>query len=297
MTLLTIAGRQRDLGGFSVARVIPAPQRRTVGPFIFFDEMGPADFPAGQGIDVRPHPHIGLATVTYLFAGGLTHRDSLGTVIDIAPGAVNWMTAGRGITHSERSPTGLRAAGHHMHGIQTWVALPVAHAETEPRFAHHPADTLPKLTGPGWHGTLIAGSAYGATAPVEELWPIFYVDAWLEGGTDLALPPEHEERAAYVVSGAITAAGERVESGTMAIFEPGAPAVITAGGPTHVMLLGGAALDGPRFIEWNFVSHSKDRIEQAKADWRAQAFPKVPDETEFIPLPEVPPPTPPVNYP
>nr|WP_310522996.1 pirin family protein [Polymorphobacter sp.] len=283
----SITGRSRDLGGFSVSRVLPAPQRRSLGPFVFFDEMGPADFPVGQGIDVRPHPHIGLATVTYLFAGGLTHRDSLGTVIDIAPGAVNWMVAGRGITHSERSPVALRAAGHHMHGIQSWVALPVAHAEDAPAFVHHPADTLPVVTRPGARLTIIAGTMFGATSPVEFPHPIIYAELHLDPGATLALDPAWGEIGVYPVSGNAHIDGESLTPGTLAIVaeDVEAPATLTATTPFHAMLLGGAPFPEPRIIEWNFVSHSQDRITQAETDWRAGNFPQVPGETEFIPLP------------
>ena len=283
--LQTLSGHTRDLGGFSVSRVIPQPARRSIGPWVFFDEMGPAIFRPGAGIDVRPHPHIGLATVTYLFDGGLTHRDSLGTVIDIAPGAVNWMTAGRGITHSERSPPALRAAGHRMHGIQSWVALPVAHEEDAPAFAHHPADTLPSITIDGARRTLIAGTAFGATSPVDVKSPLFYMDVEAEAGATVHLPHEHEERAVYVSSGAVEADGQRFGAGTMIVFAPGEGAVWRALEPTRVMMLGGAPFPEGRRIEWNFVSHSEARIEQAKADWREGRFPNVPGESEFIPLP------------
>ncbi|WP_310496034.1 pirin family protein [Sandarakinorhabdus sp.] len=292
----TITGRSRDLGGFSVSRVLPAPARRTLGPFVFFDEMGPADFPAGQGIDVRPHPHIGLATVTYLFAGGLTHRDSLGTVIDIAPGAVNWMTAGRGITHSERSPTALREAGHHMHGIQSWVALPVAHAEDAPAFVHHPADTLPVVGLPGARLTIIAGTMFGATSPVRFPHPIIYAELHLRAGASLALDPAWGEIGVYPITGAAHVDGSALTPGSLAVVE--GAATLTANTPLHAMILGGAPFAEPRIIEWNFVSHSRDRITQAETDWRAGDFPQVPGETEFIPLPETPPkPQPRVDYP
>lgn len=279
-----IAGQMRDLGGFSVARVLPAAQRRRLGPFVFFDEMGPADFPPGHGIDVRPHPHIGLSTVTYLFAGGLTHRDSLGTVIDIAPGAVNWMTTGRGIVHSERSPDALRAAGHHMHGIQSWVALPVAHVEVEPAFVHHPADTLPVVTLPGARLTIIAGAMFGAASPVIFPHQIIYAELHLDAGASLDLPGEWGERGVYSVAGTGRIDGDALTSGTLAVLGDG-PATLTAETPLHAMILGGAPYPEPRFIEWNFVSHSKDRIEAAKADWRAGRFAQVPGENEFIPLP------------
>lgn len=280
----TIPGRSRDLGGFSVSRVLPAPQRRSLGPFVFFDEMGPADFPAGQGIDVRPHPHIGLATVTYLFHGGLTHRDNLGTVIDIAPGAVNWMTAGRGIAHSERSPTAIRAAGHHMHGIQSWVALPVAHAEDAPAFVHHAADTLPVVTLPGARLTVIAGAMFGAQSPVSFPHPIIYAEVHLDAGASLDLPAEWGERGVYPVSGTGRVDSAPLSPGALAVVRDGA-ATLHADTALHAMVLGGAPFPEPRYIEWNFVSHSKERIEQAKADWRAGKFPTVPGETEYIPLP------------
>ena len=281
---LSIEGRPRDLGGFTVARVLPAPGHHMVGPFIFFDHMGPARFPPGQGIDVRPHPHIGLATVTYLFTGAFTHRDSLGTVIDIEPGAVNWMTAGRGIVHSERSPDALRAAGHAIEGIQSWVALPRANAEDAPAFRHHSAATLPAITLPGAHGRLIAGSAYGAVSPVEFPWPIFYVDLQVEAGAEVALPDDYEERAVYVAAGAAEADGVRYGPRQMIVFEPGA-ARVRAAEPSRLMLLGGAAMDGERHIFWNFVASDPARIEAAKADWAAGRFAAVPGETEFIPLP------------
>lgn len=292
----SIAGRSRDLGGFSVSRVLPAPQRRSLGPFVFFDEMGPADFPAGHGIDVRPHPHIGLATVTYLFDGGLSHRDSLGTVIDIAPGAVNWMTAGSGIAHSERSPEALRAAGHHMHGIQSWVALPVGDAEVAPSFVHHPADSLPVVAVPGARLTIIAGTMFGATSPVSFPHPIIYAEVRMQAGARLELPASWGERGVYPVSGSGAVDGETLIAGAMAVVGDG-DAVLTADTALHAMILGGAPYPEKRFIEWNFVSHSQDRIEQAKADWAAGRFTAVPGETEFIPLPETPAPVPVTNYP
>lgn len=280
----SIAGRMRDLGGFLVARVLPAPQRRTLGPFVFFDEMGPADFPPGEGIDVRPHPHIGLATVTYLFAGGLGHRDSLGTVIDIAPGAVNWMTAGRGIVHPERSPPALRAAGHHMHGIQSWVALPVADAESAPAFVHHSADSLPVVEMPGVRATIIAGTMFGVASPVSFPHPIIYAEVLLAAGARLDLPAHWGERGVYPVSGDGAVDGMALTAGTLAVLGDG-DAVLVATTPLHAMILGGVPFPEPLHIEWNFVSHSLDRIETAKADWRAGRFPVVPGETEFIPLP------------
>jgi redox-sensitive bicupin YhaK (pirin superfamily) len=279
-----IAGRARDLGGFSVARVLPAPQRRALGPFVFFDEMGPAVFAPGTGIDVRPHPHIGLSTVTYLFEGGLTHRDSLGTAMDITPGAVNWMTAGRGIVHSERSPAALRAAGHRMHGIQSWVALPVAHEEVEPAFVHHPADSLPRVALAGGEAVVIAGTMFGATSPVSFPHPIIYAEVKLAAGAALALDPAWGERGVYPVAGSGRIDGEALVVGELAVVGAG-DAELVAETPLHAMILGGAPFPEGRHIEWNFVSHSPARIEQAKADWEAGRFALVPGETEFIPLP------------
>ncbi len=280
----TSTGTRRDLGGFAVARVLPQAALRAVGPFVFFDHLGPADFPPGAGIDVRPHPHIGLATVTYLFEGSLGHRDSLGTVVDIEPGAVNWMTAGRGIVHSERTPPGPRAAGQRMHGIQSGVALPDAAAETAPAFAHHPAATLPSLAFDGARRTLIAGTAFHATSPVATHSPLFYVDVEATAGAAVALPGEHAERALYVVSGAVALAGTRYPAGTMVVVAPGGEVAFTTPEPTRAMLLGGASV-GPRRLEWNFVAATQERIEAAKADWTAGRFPRVPGEVEFIPLP------------
>jgi redox-sensitive bicupin YhaK (pirin superfamily) len=251
---------------------------------VFFDEMGPADFAAGQGIDVRPHPHIGLATVTYLFEGGLTHRDSLGTVLDIAPGAVNWMTAGHGIVHSERSPPALRAAGHRMHGIQSWVALPIEHAEAAPAFVHHPAETLPVVSSAGVVATVIAGTMFGVTSPVSFPHPIVYAEVRLDAGARLDLPASWGERGVYPISGNGAVDGEALIAGALAVVGEG-DAVLTAARPLHAMILGGAPFPEARHIEWNFVSHSTERIEAAKADWRAGRFPVVPGETEFIPLP------------
>ncbi len=279
-----VTGASRDLGGFSVARVLPQASLRSVGPFVFFDHLGPADFAPAAGIDVRPHPHIGLATVTYLFAGSLGHRDSLGTVVDIEPGAVNWMTAGRGIVHSERTPPAARTAGQTMHGIQSWVALPDGDAEADPAFAHHPAASLPSITFSGARRTLIAGTAFHATSPVDARSPLFYIDVDAEAGASVALPSDHEERAVYVVSGSIDLAGAIYRAGTMVVVAPGGEVAFTTAAPTRAMLLGGASV-GPRRLEWNFVAASQARIDAAKADWVAGRFPRVPGETEFIPLP------------
>jgi redox-sensitive bicupin YhaK (pirin superfamily) len=283
---LTIEARTRDLGGFQVGRVLPTARRRLVGPFVFFDHMGPARFEPGRGIDVRPHPHIGLATVTYLFEGAILHRDSLGSLRRIEPGDLNWMTAGRGIVHSERTPEPERAAGAGLHGIQSWVALPRAAEECAPDFTHYPEAELPRFERPGARLRLIAGAAYGLRSPVATASELFYLDARLEAGARLALPEEHEERALYVVEGAVELAGTRVEARTMAVLAPGGAPELTALEPSRAMLLGGAPLDGRRFVWWNFVSSDAARIEQAKADWQAGRFPPVPGETEFIPLPE-----------
>jgi redox-sensitive bicupin YhaK (pirin superfamily) len=280
-----IVARPRDLGGFAVRRALPATSRQMVGPFIFLDQMGPADFPAGTGIDVRPHPHIGLATVTYLFEGEVLHRDNLGTVQAIRPGAVNWMTAGRGIAHSERSDPVLRQSPQRLSGIQAWVALPARQEETEPAFAHYPQDALPVIAGEGKKVRLIAGSLYGARSPVETLWELFYADAVLAPGARLELPAEHEERAVYVAEGQIEITGQTFEAGGLLVFRPGDAVTLAAKAAARLMLLGGAAMDGPRHIWWNFVSSSRERIEQAKADWQARRFDRVPGDPEFIPLP------------
>jgi redox-sensitive bicupin YhaK (pirin superfamily) len=287
MLELVIEQRRRDLGGFEVGRVLPYARRRMVGPFIFFDHMGPADFPPGlpQSVDVRPHPHIGLSTVTYLFDGEIMHRDSVGSEQPIQPGEVNWMTAGRGITHSERFERA-RSEGGHMHGIQAWVALPKAQEETDPSFSHHGAGDLPTYHSEGLWARLIAGEAFGARAGVKTHSPMFYVHWQLEKGARAQLPAEYPERAAYVVAGAVEVDGRAFEAGQMLVFTPGNPVLFTAIRAATVMLLGGEPL-GERFIEWNFVSSSKERIEQAKSDWRAGRM-KLPDldSGEFIPLPE-----------
>jgi redox-sensitive bicupin YhaK (pirin superfamily) len=283
---LVIEQRRRDLGGFEVGRVLPAAQRRMVGPFVFFDHMGPVDFPAGlkREVDVRPHPHIGLSTVTYLFEGEITHRDSVGSEQDIRPGEVNWMTAGRGITHSERFEKA-RREGSRMHGIQAWVALPEAEEEIDPAFFHHPSEDLPTLEEDGLWARLVVGEAFGAKAKVKTHSPMFYVHWALAAGAKAQLPAEYPERAAYVASGTVEVDGHSFTTGQMLVFAPGDPVLFTALTPAIVMLLGGEPL-GERFIEWNFVSSSKARIEQAKADWRAGRM-KLPDldNQEFTPLP------------
>jgi redox-sensitive bicupin YhaK (pirin superfamily) len=284
---MVIVPRTRDLGdGFEVRRVLPFAKRRMVGPFVFFDQMGPTTFTAGSGLDVRPHPHIGLATVTYLFEGEILHRDSLSNVQPIRPGAVNWMTAGRGITHSERTAPEARHGGASLFGIQSWVALLQRFEETDPSFVHHAAETLPVMDGEGKRVRLVAGTLYGARAPVATLSELFYADAELELGARLPLPAEHEERAAYIVSGAVDLAGERFEAAQMLVFRSGDEITMTAQEPSRVLLLGGATMDGPRYIWWNFVSSSQERIEAAKADWKAGRFAPVPGDTDFIPLPE-----------
>ncbi|MFN4309307.1 MAG: pirin family protein [Ferrovibrio sp.] len=284
---LVITPRSRDLGeGFMVRRILPYAKRRHVGPFVFLDHMGPADFPPGHGLDVRPHPHIGLATVTYLFEGEIMHRDSLGVTQPIRPGDVNWMVAGRGIVHSERTRDELRRSGSALHGIQSWLALPQTHEETAPDFRHHPAASLPEMEQSGARMRLIAGAAFGAVSPVQTFAPMFYLDVVLDDEAVLPLPGEYEERAVYVAIGMVVLDGERYEAGSMLVLKPGSQPRIIAQGPARLMLLGGAPLDGERYLWWNFVSSSKDRIEQAKTDWKSGRFTMVPGDPEFIPLPE-----------
>jgi hypothetical protein len=282
-----IAPKPRDLGdNFMVRRALPAIEKRTVGPFIFWDEFGPAHFDPGRGLDVRPHPHIGLATVTYLFEGEIFHRDTLGSAQAIRPGDVNWMNAGRGIAHSERTAPALRAVGSPIAGIQSWVALPDSHEESAPFFKHHGAEELPLVSESDARVRVIAGSLYGVRAPVETASDLFYADAQLESGAKLPLDAAHEERALYLVQGEIEIAGDRFEAGRLLVFRPGDAMTISALAPARFMLLGGANL-GPRHIWWNFVSSRKERIEQAKQDWSAGRFGVVPgDENEFISLPE-----------
>jgi redox-sensitive bicupin YhaK (pirin superfamily) len=283
--LQLIEARQRDLGGFVVRRVLPAQGHQMVGPFIFFDHLGPTQFPPGHGIDVRPHPHIALATVTYLFAGSLEHRDSLGNVREIRPGDVNWMTAGSGIAHSERTPHVARDAGEQIHGIQSWVALPDGHEDVEPSFTHYPAAVLPQRAFGGVALSVIAGEAFGLRSPVLSLWPTLYVHARFAQDTVLEMPPEHEERAVYVVSGELEVGGSRIIEGQLAVLEPGALARMRAAGETSAMLLGGMRFPTPRYIWWNFVASSQERIARAKERWERRQFAAVPGETEFIPLP------------
>ncbi len=275
----------KDLGDFVVRRTLPATDRQRIGPFIFFDHMGPADFKPGSGVNVRPHPHIGLATITYLFAGKIMHRDSLGHAQAIEQGAINWMTAGQGIVHSERSPEELKQSGSHLHGIQAWVALPVELEETEPRFEHYPAEDVPEVNLDGVKLRVIVGQAYGAASPVRASSETLYVEANLDAGADLMLPAGIDELAVYVVNGDIDLGDCPVTAGRMAVIESGSDAVARARMTTKLMLLGGASLPGQRYLWWNFVSSSKERLEQAKKDWREQRFGEIPGETELMPLP------------
>ncbi len=276
----------RDLGGFTVRRLLPGHPHRLVGPFIFFDHLGPVDFAAGTGLDVRPHPHIGLATVTYLFQGAFLHRDSLGVEQRIEPGDVNWMTAGGGIVHSERTPDDLRTTGSTLHAIQTWVALPRAHERVAPTFEHHAGATLPRLSLPGVALCLIAGTAFGLTAPTTTFSPTLYAAVEMASGSTLALPTEHEERAVYPVAGDVTVDGMPVPETTLAVLHAGREAIIRANSAARLMLLGGAPMDGERHIWWNFVASEPGLIDAAKQRWRHDGFGQIPGETEFIPLPD-----------
>ena len=281
-----IAPVSKDLGAFSVRRVLPSPECQRVGPFVFFDHMGPAQLPAGKGMDVRPHPHIGIATVTFLFEGEVMHRDSLGVEQPIRPGAVNWMTAGRGIVHSERSPAELMDVVSPLHGIQTWLALPLELEETDPGFVHYPAEDIPLIETAGASISLIAGRAFGAESPVATASDTFYSAVDLDAGATLDIPADVEERGVYLVSGSARVAGSLLAEGSMAVLHPGARAVLSAEAPSRLMLIGGGPLDGDRLLWWNFVSSRAERIEQAKDDWRNDRFDAVPGETEWIPLPD-----------
>jgi redox-sensitive bicupin YhaK (pirin superfamily) len=284
---MIIVPRARDLGGFEVRRALPSARRQMVGPFIFFDQMGPAEFITGQGIDVRPHPHINLATVTYLFEGEIMHRDSLGTEQPIRPGAVNWMSAGRDIVHSERTTPELKSRGQKLFGIQSWVALPRAAEESAPDFAHHDAQALPFIEDRDKSVRLIVGSAFGKTSPVRTQSQMIYADIALEPGASVPIDAAHEERGLYLVSGNVEIAGDRFGAGQLLVLRPGDPISVKAATPARFLLLGGAPMDGPRYIWWNFVSSRKERIEQAKAEWKSGRFDTVPgDAEEFIPLPE-----------
>ncbi len=281
-----VVPRARDIGDFEVRRALPSAGKRMVGPFVFLDQMGPAVIRAGAGLDVRPHPHIGLATVTYLFDGEILHRDSLGSVQPIRPGAINWMTAGRGIAHSERSDEASRAHDRTMFGLQCWVALPAAHEETDPAFVHYPANRFPAIHGEGKRVRVLVGSAYGATSPVATLWDTLYIDAELADGARLPVDADVEERAIYIAEGSVAIHGDVFEPGRLLALRPGDAITVVSVGPSRIVILGGATMDGPRHIWWNFVSRSKERIEQAKADWTAGRFAPVPGDHEFIPLPE-----------
>ncbi len=285
----TIAPKPRDLGdNFIVRRALPAIEKRMIGPFVFWDEFGPVEFVAGKGMDVRPHPHINLATVTYLFEGEIFHRDTLGSAQAIKPGDVNWMNAGRGIAHSERTAPELRRTGFPMAGVQSWVALPEEREESEPFFKHHSKTELPLISGEGKHVRVIAGKLFGERSPVQTYSEMFYADVQLAAGASLPLDADHEERGVYLVSGAIEIGGETHNAGRLLYFRPGAPVTVRAAAPARFMALGGAPL-GQRHIWWNFVSSRKDRIEQAKEDWKAGRFGAIPgDDKEFIPLPATP---------
>jgi redox-sensitive bicupin YhaK (pirin superfamily) len=284
---LVVVPRSVDVGHFAVRRALPHVKRRMVGPFIFFDHFGPAEFRAGQGIDVRPHPHIGLATVTFLFDGEIMHRDSLGTAAAIRPGEVNWMTSGRGIVHSERTAPDHRVDGEPIHGLQCWVAMPAAQEESAPGFSHHDSAALPLISDAGKTVRVITGNAYGERSPVPTLTDTLFADVKLSAGAALPIDADTEERAIYLIAGEVDVAGDRYSAGRLLIFRPGDRITVTAVGDAHLVLLGGATMDGPRHIWWNFVSSRKERIEQAKADWKLARFDRVPgDEAEFIPLPE-----------
>lgn len=274
----------QDLGGFQVRRSLPHGTRSMVGPFIFFDHIGPALFPPGQGMDVRPHPHINLATVTYLFEGAILHRDSVGSVQEIQPGAVNWMTAGRGITHSERTPESDRQQSSHLHGIQTWVALPDAYEEVEPSFHHYPASEIPTCQMDGVTITVVAGKAFGRVSPVKAFSPILYLDAVFPEAGQFTLPADYSERAVYAVTPGLSLDGEPLAQHQMAILQAGTEVAIAASTAARCIVVGGEPV-GDRIKWWNFVSSRPERIEQAKQDWKAGRFPTVPEESEFIPLP------------
>lgn len=286
MILHQLSGHEKDIGGgFLVRRLLPDARQRSVGPFIFFDHFGPAEELPGANHDVRPHPHIGLATVTYLFDGAMMHRDSLGTEQLIEPGAINWMTAGRGIVHSERRPAHLRDVRYVNHGLQLWTALPLAHEEVEPSFSHTPADAIPECSVGDARVRVLVGEAFGARSPVPALSPTLYLDLWLPAGGRLDLPPLAPEQALYAVEGELTLDGEILPQHQMAVLQPGMPVTVAAPAGARLVLVGGEPLDAPRHMWWNFVSSRKDRILQASVDWEAMRMGTVPGETEFIPLP------------
>ncbi len=279
-----LSPKEKDLGGFSVRRLLPATDVRSVGPFVFFDHLGPTWFPAGQGIDVRPHPHIGLATITYLFEGEVLHRDSLGCVQPIRPKEINWMTAGRGIVHSERTPAEIRSSGHTLHALQLWVALPVADEETDPAFFHYDAAELPEVEAADRSVRVMIGEAFGVCSPVRTYSPTLYVEVSLKTGATLTLPEHVEERAIYLVSGALEERGKPLFLHTMVVFDQTSCIKLTAKEDSRLVIIGGTPL-GKRTVWWNLVASRRELIEQAKQSWQKGLFPKVPGETEFIPLP------------
>jgi len=282
-----VVTRSVDLGGLTVNRALPSAQSRMVGPFIFFDHFGPAVFKAGNGIDVRPHPHIGLATVTYLFDGEIVHRDSLGSAMPIRPGAVNWMTAGRGIVHSERTAAERRGGGEPLHGLQLWVALPLKDEETTPAFAHTAAAEIPELREDGMTLRVVVGATRALRSPVKTSWETVFADVHLRADAMLPLDAAHEERAVYVLAGEVEIGGDAHGPERLLVLRPGDRVAVRAIKDSHIIVVGGAAMDGPRHIWWNFVSSRKERIDAAKADWKAGRFAVVPGDTvEFIPLPE-----------
>ncbi|MEM1249936.1 MAG: pirin family protein, partial [Acidobacteriota bacterium] len=281
-----ILPRARDLGEFEVRRALPSKEKQMIGPFIFFDQMGPAEFLVGRGMDVRPHPHIGLSTVTYLFRGEILHRDSLGTLEAIRPGELNWMTSGRGITHSERTAPEERERGPNLFGIQAWVALPKKFEDVAPDFEHYGSEKLPEIEDHGTKVRLIAGSLYGETSPVKVHSDMFYAEVVLEDGARIPLSADYDERGLYIVEGAVEVAGQVYEAGRLLVLRPGDEIAMTSRGNSRCMFLGGEPMDGPRHLWWNFVASSQDRIEQAKNDWKLGRFDRVPDDDEFIPLPE-----------
>ncbi|KGJ04352.1 hypothetical protein SAMN04487972_11353 [Paracoccus halophilus] len=287
-----IIPRARDLGGFEVKRALPAPKRQMVGPFIFFDQAGPAEFLTGQGVDVRPHPHIGLGTVTYLYRGDFHHRDSIGSDQVILPGALNWMVAGKGVTHSERTSDQGRQGPHSLYGIQTWIALPEDREDMDPIFEHHGQEALPRIGAEGVDARLILGNAYGERAPATLYSETFYLDVTLAAGARFPLPDDHEDRGLYITEGSVLIAGQKFHAGQMMVFRPGDAITVAAGERgARLMALGGATLNGPRHVWWNFVASSRERIEHAKQEWRAANWGRglfdLPrdDRDEFIPLP------------
>ncbi len=282
-----INAHEHDLGdGFIIHRVLPSSQRRAVGPFVFMDYFGPVTLPATKPMDVRPHPHIGLATVTYLWEGRIEHRDSLGNTQIIEPGAVNWMTAGRGIVHSERTAAADRGSEQRMHGLQLWVALPLANEADEPSFEHADAASLPQIAADGARLRIIAGNAYGARSPVSTHGDLFYVDAYIKSGATLRVTDDHIQRAAFLIEGSVSVGNENLQPGQLCVFAPGAAIELRAHGDSHVVMLGGAPLDAPRYIWWNYVSSSREVLAQAQDDWARKRFAMVEDDPEFIPLPE-----------